>query len=59
MTGAESEVYVQSRCGLLISIKNDFIHWVSSQLGNMNNLFQNTIHITESMNYWFTSIIFL
>lgn len=43
----------------LISIKNDLIHWVSSQLGNIHNLFQNTIHITESMNYWFTSIIFL
>lgn len=47
-TGAESKVYVLRRCGLLISIKSDSTHWVSSLLGNISNLFQNTIYVTKS-----------
>ena len=44
---AGSEVCRQSRCSLLISIKNDFTGWVSSQLENTNSLFQNMMYVTE------------
>lgn len=57
MTGAESKALVQSRYNLLISTKNDSTYWVNSQLGNINNLFQDTVYITESQSInWFTSM---
>lgn len=60
VTGAESEVYVQSRCALLISITSAFTHWIRSQLGNINNLCQDTIRLnSKNVRFWFSSIIFL
>lgn len=41
-----------------LSIKSAFTHWIRSQLGNINNLCQDTSN-SKNVSFWFSSIIFL